>query len=311
MIFYTILKTRLRVLTVFTLPNEVLHFRRYQRFFRTQKLFVNKIKVSEWINFGIVKTMNENIFVPDNPNDLEMAISLTKEHSAERGLVYWELGNVDSYPIVLLTPKTTSDAKKVLVAAGFHGNEYAGVWGIINYLQYGSRLENVSFLPLVSPIALKENRRYGKDNKISNQGFCHPEMNLIPSEEGMILISHAELLLSLGRDGFLSLHEAPEKKIFYVYAFEKGDHPSSISQELLRVGAKEFGYAEDGTTMQYGGTAKDGIIFNFHDSSFEDFMFENGVPHSIVTETPTSGKLEKRIKTVVEIIDTFISLVQA
>jgi len=258
-----------------------------------------------------MKSMNENIFVPENPNDLELVILLTKKLAAERGLAYQELGMIDSHPIMLLTPKTTSDAKKILVAAGFHGNEYAGVWGLINYLQYGSRLKNVSFLPLMSPIALKENRRYGKDNKISNQGFCHPEMNLMPSDEGEILISHAELLLSLGRDGFISLHEAPEKKMFYVYAFEKGDQPSSIAQELLLVGAKEFGYAEDGTTMQYGGTAKDGIIFNFHDSSFEDFMFENGVPHSIVTETPTSGNLEKRIKTIVEIIDTFIRLVQA
>jgi len=99
--------------------------------------------------------------------------------------------------------------------------------------------------------------------------------------------------------------------MFYVYAFEKGDQSSSIPKELLRVGAKEFGYAADRTAMQYGGTAKDGIIFNFHDSSFEDFMFENGVPHSIVTETPTSGNLEKRIKTIAEIIDTFIRLVQA
>jgi hypothetical protein len=39
-------------------------------------------------------------------------------------------------------------------------------------------------------------------------------------------------------------------------------------------------------------------------------MFENGVPHSIVTETPTSGNLEKRIKTIAEIVDTFIRLVQ-
>lgn len=255
--------------------------------------------------------MNKNIFVPDNPNDLELAISLIKKHSAERGLAYQELGMVDSCPIILLTPKTTSNAKKILVAAGFHGNEYAGIWGLINYLQDGSRLDNISFLPLVSPIAFKENRRYGKDNKISNQGFCHPEMNLVPSDEGEILINHAELLLSLGRDGFISLHEAPEKDMFYVYAFEKGDRPSSIAQELLGLGTKEFGYAEDGTTMQYGGTSKDGIIFNFHDSSFEDFTFENGTPHSIVTETPTSGNLEKRIKTIVQIIDTFIRLVQA
>jgi hypothetical protein len=40
-------------------------------------------------------------------------------------------------------------------------------------------------------------------------------------------------------------------------------------------------------------------------------MFENGVPHSIVTETPTSGNLEKRIKTITEIIDTFIRLARA
>jgi hypothetical protein len=254
--------------------------------------------------------MNKNIFVPDNPNDLELVISLTKKLTAERGLDYQELGMVDSYPIMLLTPQIKSAAKKILVAAGFHGNEYAGVWGLINYLQYGSRFANVSFLPLMSPIALKENRRYGKDNKISNQGFCHPEMNLLPSDEGKILISHSELLLSLGRDGFISLHEAPEKEMFYVYAFEKGDRPSAIAQELLAVGAKEFGFAADGTTMQYGGTAKDGIIFNFHDSSFEDFMFENGVPHSIVTETPTGGNLEKRIKTIARIVDTFIRLVQ-
>jgi len=254
--------------------------------------------------------MNKNIFVPDNPNDLELAIALTKKLAAQRGLVYQELGMVDSYPIMLLTPRTTSATRKILVAAGFHGNEYAGVWGLINYLQSGSRFENVSFLPLMSPIALKENRRYGKDNKISNQGFCHPEMNLTPSDEGNILISHNDLLLSLGKDGFISLHEAPEKDMFYVYAFEKGDQPSFIAKELLRVGAKEFGSAGDGTTMQYGGMAKDGIIFNFHDSSFEDFMFENGVPYSIVTETPTSGDLEKRIKTITKIVDTFICLVQ-
>ncbi|MGV8056921.1 MAG: hypothetical protein AB2L12_02645 [Smithellaceae bacterium] len=249
--------------------------------------------------------MNANIFVPDNPNDLDLVISLVKKLAAVRGLAYQELGTVDSHPIMLLTPQTTSAVKRILVAAGFHGNEYAGVWGLINYLKTGSIFTGVSFLPLVSPIAFKENRRYGKDNKISNQAFCHPEMNLQPSDEGLILIRHSELLLSLGRDGFISLHEAPEKDMFYVYAFERGDRPSSVAQELLRVGAKEFGAAANGTTMQYGGTAQDGIIFNFHDSSFEDFMFENGVPHSIVTETPTSGNLEKRIKTIVEVIDTF------
>ena len=78
--------------------------------------------------------MNENIFVPDNPNNLELVLSLARKLAAEHGLAYQELGIVDSFPIILLTPKTTSNAKKILVAAGFHGNEYAGVWGLINYL---------------------------------------------------------------------------------------------------------------------------------------------------------------------------------
>jgi hypothetical protein len=255
--------------------------------------------------------MKTNIIVPDNPKDIELAISMIKSLATERDLIIRQLGEVDSYPILLLEPRrTNASAKRILLAAGFHGNEYAGVWGLINYLKTGSMFDDVSFLPLVSPIAFAENRRYGKDNKISNQGFCHPEMNLQPSDEGKILIAHSEHLLSLGRDGFISLHEAPEKDMFYVYAFEKGDRPSAIAQELLKVGAKEFGSATDGTTMQYGGTSKDGIIFNFHDSSFEDFMFENGVPHSIVTETPTNGDLGKRIKTIVEVTKTFIRLVQ-
>ncbi len=221
-----------------------------------------------------------------------------------------ELGTVDAYPIVLLQPHPVADKKNVLIAAGFHGNEYAGVWGIINYLGIGKHFDNVSFLPLMSPIAFKENRRYGKDNKISNQGFCHPEMNLPPSDEGLILLRHAAVLKSLGKDGFISLHEAPESNMFYVYAFEKADSPTVIPKELLKLGAAVFGWPEDGTTMQYGGTSKDGIIFNFHDSSFEDFMFESGVPHSIVTETPTSGDLQKRIETIYEVIEKFICLIQ-
>jgi predicted deacylase len=115
--------------------------------------------------------MNKNIFVPENPNDLELAISLVKKIAAQRGFTYQELGFVDSCPIILLTPKTKSAAQKILVAAGFHGNEYAGVWGLINYLQHGSRFENVSFLPLVSPIAFKENRRYGNPGVQENRGI--------------------------------------------------------------------------------------------------------------------------------------------
>ena len=116
--------------------------------------------------------MNENIFVPDNPNDLELVISLTKKLSAERGLAYQELGMIDSCPIMLLTPKTTSDAKKILAAAGFHGNEYAGVWGLINYLQYGSKLENVSFPPLVSPLPLKKTGATAKITKYPIRVFA-------------------------------------------------------------------------------------------------------------------------------------------
>ena len=252
----------------------------------------------------------ESIFVPKNPNDIDLALSMIKDLSIKRELLIQELGSVDTYPILLLKPTSSVNKKSVLIAAGFHGNEYAGVWGIINYLRIGKYFDNVSFLPIMSPIALKENRRYGKDNKISNQGFCHPEMKLPPSDEGLILIRHAEQLKSLGKDGFISLHEAPENNMFYVYAFERADSPTIIPKELLRLGAAVFGWPEDGTTMQYGGTSKDGIIFNFHDSSFEDFMYESGVPHSIVTETPTSGDLQKRIGTIYEVIEKFICLIQ-
>lgn len=252
----------------------------------------------------------DKIIVPENPNNLELAYSLIKDFAALRGLEMQELGAVDSLPIYLLKSQSANDAKKILVAAGFHGNEFAGVWGLINYLKNGKYFDGVSFLPLMSPIAFRENRRYGKDNKISNQGFCHPEMGLPPSEEGLVLIRHAGLLKALGKDGFISLHEAPEKEMFYVYAFESAESPTNIPKELLKIGAAVFGRALDGTTMQYGGTSKDGIIFNFHDSSFEDFMYESGTPHSIVTETPTSGDLQKRIETVCAVTEKFIRLIQ-
>jgi hypothetical protein len=58
-----------------------------------------------------------------------------------------------------------------------------------------------------------------------------------------------------------------------------------------------------------GPVCRDGIVYRHCDGSLEDWMFHLGVPRVIVTETPGTYALERRIKGHVAAINTFIDMV--
>lgn len=100
------------------------------------------------------------------------------------------LGMIGEYPLLLLIPQKPKARKKhILVAAGFHGEEIAGPWGIIKFLEEadGRLLEsvNLSLLPLVNPTGFVRNQRMNQWDENPNRGFCHLELpnNPPPSRE--------------------------------------------------------------------------------------------------------------------------------
>lgn len=228
--------------------------------------------------------------------------------SALNDLHMEDLGRVDGFPLLLLTPKDIDLNKKdFLVTAGFHGDEVAGPWGLASYLLSNKISANVSFLPLMNPTGLAANKRLNSKGLSPNTGWIH-EGEL--SEEGKIVMEDIHKILPLARDGLLTLHEDNENDQFYLYYFNEDDEIPSKIDEMVLIGMPHFGIVKEGHCKD--GPHKDipiknGLVANNHDGSFEDFLFHKGIPLTICTETPNRGDPMKRVDTVCNLIECFVS----
>lgn len=211
------------------------------------------------------------------------------------------LGYVEEYPLYLLTPEKFYEGKdNILSAGGFHGDEAAGPWGLLEYLEtaepdllHGS---NHSFLPLVNPTGFVNGQRLNIYGENPNRGFIAvpPEMekgatgnNSTPSAEGKILMKHFIRLHSMARDGFVTQHEDWRLSESFVFANEYRSSPGALPLRLKDVAAKHFSLMPDGGNEYLpDAPVKDGIWMNDEDSSFECLLHYRKVPCTVATETP-------------------------
>ncbi len=205
------------------------------------------------------------------------------------------LGAVGGHDIVLLKPRD-SDASKpsILAAGGFHGEEPAGPWGIVEFLETADeqtlKSVNYSFLPLVNPTGFIKAQRFNIYGENPNRGFLaippdiHDEFdNIRPSREGEVLIKHLPELLTLAKDGFVSQHEDWRMNDGFVFVNENAPMPSPFAQTFLDTMAHHFKPLDsDGSNTG----CKKGLWANDHDGSFESLLFAHGVPRISTFETP-------------------------
>jgi len=243
-----------------------------------------------------------------NSADLITFVSYLKRIAHKRQFFVNELGIVGDDPIFLLRRDNLMERPNLLITAGFHGEEPAGCWGILLFLETASQdlLQNVnlSFIPLVNPTGFKKGNRYNDWGENPNSGFCHtlsgkPETSL----EGNILLKHIETLKQLAQDGLISLHEDSDQDKFYLYTFEMSDAPGKFSEFLLQAGLQFFELCTD--EMIEGSKANNGIIFQSCDGSFEDFLFHEGIHRTATTETPGLSDIRKRVEANANIINVF------
>jgi hypothetical protein len=127
-----------------------------------------------------------------------------------------------------------------------------------------------------------------------------------------------DLLLPLAKNGYLSLHEDVKVKEYYIYTFER--KPGTITRAMLKALGNHFPKALTGQTTD-GLTPEEVIKYNeievpvtdgwvnhkrLHDGSLEDFMFHANVPRVVVTETPGTYILKRRVAAGVEVINTYV-----
>lgn len=234
------------------------------------------------------------------------------------------LGEVGNHQIWMVRYKDTfrHNYPRLLIVAGFHGEEKAGPLAVQRWLETFDpnlyRYVDVTFVPVVNPEGFDQGKRYGNSKEKTNCGFCHPENGDKPSQEGIILLKNYQLLKNCAKDGFLSLHEDLSETHFYVYGFERLEKPGKFTLGLRNELSKYFKEPLDGELVGNDATrtraeeevlAKDGIVWRLCDGSFEDSLFHDGTNRCAVSETPgQEAKLEIRIQAGVAVINKFIEL---
>lgn len=219
----------------------------------------------------------------------------------------------------------------ILIAAGFHGNEPAGPVGLNKWaknlpiddviprysrkgrwIPYKFRHDvAVSFLPLVNPTGFRDGTRDNWKKQPTNRGWIRAEEGETLSLEGRAIQKNFQKILDSSRDGFLTLHEDGSDAFYaYIYAKKK---KKAFEQAILSTGKKHFGlysgyYEPDKVTI------KNGLAESIVSSTFEDLIYDSGVPWVCVTETPIKIKgkkrsLAKRAEGTQDLITTFINWV--
>jgi len=241
------------------------------------------------------------------PVDVDALLWGIRQASAFHGMVVSELGRVGSDPIMLVTPNPASQGPRLLVAAGFHGEEPAGCLGLLRFLQSAPSdlLQRVrlSLLPAVNLSGLRLAQREDAWGGNPNDGYIHPNSGEL-SREGAVLVDNLDQLVALGKDGFVSLHEDENlEDRFFIYTFERHEEPGPFTQMLLGVERRFFEPVPDGLVEDV--VVVGGVAYRHHDGSFEDLLFHRGVPRTACTETPGKTDLALRVEVNQALVEAF------
>lgn len=230
------------------------------------------------------------------------------------------LGQVDGQDLILISPEELKEGRaNILTAGGFHGEEPAGPWGIVTYLETATAEElnavNHSFLPLANPTGFARATRYNafgenpsanfiamprherEDTEATNKGTL--------SAEGEILVTHRPRLIEFARDGFVTLHEDWRVSDAFLYVNERAPMPSPFAATLRGALSRHFNMAADNDPIL--GFTKDGLCSNELDDTFESWVYFWGVPRVSTTETPGQQPALRRIACNRDIVASFAS----
>ena len=187
-----------------------------------------------------------------------------KQYCIKHNINIIDLDKTKKEPLYILVPQEMKPEKpNILIAAGFHGDEPSGPWSILFFInKYIDKYKNdinIFFLPLINLTGFKYDEREDIRGDNPNRKFkAKNEKGL--SREGSLLKDNINMISSFASDGFLSLHEDPDKKTAYLFCYERNNLVSKIKDAMV----KYFKISTDEElkkTKSYSkGSYKDGAI---------------------------------------------------
>lgn len=244
-------------------------------------------------------------------NDLDALAAGFAALAAQRGFVVEPLGMALGHPVVLATRRpAAAAARRLLITAGFHGEEPAGPWGVLEFLRGApdALLDRVTLglIPLVNATGFAAGRRFNARGENPNRGYDPAIADECLSAEGAVLLGQRERVLAAARDGLLCCHEDEGVQAAYVYALEPTETPGRFSRGLVETMARFFPLVPDGQLD--GCPVADGLVYNRHDGSFESWAVRHGVPAAATVETPGRADFAQRVAAQAALMTTFVQL---
>jgi hypothetical protein len=197
--------------------------------------------------------------------------------------------NFGIYAVVI-----NSEAKHkrtVLFQAGIHGDEESGPNAIREFLkEYEPKTGHpkIIVLPVVNPYGFYKIRRRNSRKMNLNRRFMHTKM-CRESKQIMNFLKNEDLYFAS------TFHEDDFKSGSYIYAYFDENHIPKIYTKLIGTANK---FVEICLNKKiYRQKAKNGIVIKPRvDGSFEERMYDDGVPYVICTEVSDKRSMAERIK---------------
>jgi predicted deacylase len=217
-----------------------------------------------------------------------------------------------------LSKNFRSDLPRVLLSAGIHGEEPAGVYALMEFLNRGIAryLDHFSFLilPCLNPYGFTRGVRFGSDvrdlNRCFDSGSGPPEVSAVkdllrryPGPYRLAIDLHeTDIYMPKGEDRAVEHHPAG----FYMYETIRNGQPS-LGPAILRA-IRHSGHQVARRRSVYGASCRKGLIASTppenpdypslpeFNGTLDWYLLKNGhTDHFIATETPTAWPLKQRI----------------
>jgi hypothetical protein len=225
-------------------------------------------------------------------------------------------GNQDRPSLLFATHGGPSSDSRLIVG-GLHGDEPAGVLGILLFLRRLAAAGNLhsyppfAILPLVSPTAFGLARRTNAWHENANRGYFPAtkpgnEEAECPSREGFTILENFETVVRHAPAGTLALHEDVDTREYYLYAYEESDIPTGATERIRDKGGERFGTISCDPHFPEG-PVNGGIIHNdIGSGALDEVIFLAGSKMVVVSETPGKCRLEDRIQLNADLVSTFL-----
>ncbi len=250
-------------------------------------------------------------------NDLTKYNKILFSVCKKKDLEIKTLGKIDVEKMYFVfSKKINKQNRNILIVGGIHGDEPAGCWGILSFLENANiklfKEVNLYIIPIFNPTGFILGNLDNKYGEKTNRGYDPNKNKQMLSKEGKIIVNAN--LEKYGFSSLITLHEDYDQKKYYVYSFENSTKPGKFSKQVSNLCEGIF---EKYTGIADGFDSKEGLVFISKDYkidydkesySFEHYFFKIGIKKVAATEVPRISNIKKRIFAYSKIIEDFVNL---